>query len=89
MSGSSAPNPSPNGSEEVPSEALARLRRGELTLDAYLESLVEAGVEHLKGRMPDDRLETVRDVLRDSLREAPEFQEAIQALTGHVPDTSR
>jgi hypothetical protein len=84
MSGSSAPHPLPNDAEEQPSEALARVRRGELGLDEYLDDLVEAGVAHLKDRVPEERLEIVRNVLRDSLRESPEFQETIRVLTGQT-----
>ncbi|MFZ5896856.1 MAG: hypothetical protein ACOY0T_37715 [Myxococcota bacterium] len=84
MSGSTAASPSPSDVAEQPSEALSRVRRGELTLDDYLETLVETGVAHLKGRMPEDRLEIVRNVLRDSLRESPEFQETVRLLTGHT-----
>ena len=87
MSGSSAPRPSPQDPEEQPSEALARVRRGEMSLDAYLDSLVEAGVAHLKDRMPEERLDIVRNVLRDSLRESPELQEAVRALTTQTTDT--
>lgn len=87
MSGPSAPHRSPQDAEEQPSEALARVRRGELTLDAYLDGLVEAGVSHLKGRMPEERLEIVRNVLRESLREWPELQETIRLLTGQATET--
>lgn len=85
MSGSSATSPLPGDASVEPSEALLRVSRGELALDDYLETLVEAGVEHLKGRIPEERLAIVRDVLRDSLREDPDLQARIQALTGQTP----
>jgi hypothetical protein len=83
MPGSTAP--SSTDVEEQPSEALARVRRGELSLDAYLETLVERALAHVKGRVSEERLGIVREVVRDSLREAPEFQEAIRLLTGQTP----
>lgn len=87
MSGSNATSQSPGVSGDESSEALARVRRGELSLQAYLETLVEAAIAHLKGRMREDRLDVVRSIARDTLREAPEFQEAIRDLTGQTPET--
>ena len=87
MPGSTAPSPPSSDAEEQPSEALLRVRRGELSLEAYLETLVEGGVGHLKGRMPDDRLDLVRNVLRDALRENPEFQETVRILTERASTT--
>jgi hypothetical protein len=42
-------------------------------LEAYLETLVEQAIAHLKGRMPEDRRDIIRSIARDTLREAPEF----------------
>jgi len=88
MSSSRAPDATPNQAPERPfSDALARLRRGEGTLDEYLDAQVEVAVEHLKGRLPEERLEIVREVLRDSLRTDPEFAEHIRKLTGQFVET--
>jgi hypothetical protein len=83
MSSSRAPEAMPNQAPERPvSDALARLRRGEGTLDEYLDAQVEVAMQHLTGRMPEERLDVVREVLRDSLRTDPEFAEHIRKLTG-------
>lgn len=87
MSGSNATSPSPSVAGEETSEALARVRRGDLSLDEYLETLVEEAIAHLKGRVPEERLDVVRSIARNTLREAPEFQEAIRSLTGQTPGT--
>lgn len=86
MSGSNATSPSPSVDGDETSEALARVRSGALSLEAYLETLVEAAVDHLKGRMSEDQLDILRRIARDTLREAPEFQEAIRSLTGQTPE---
>jgi hypothetical protein len=53
MSTSGAPNAAPNGPLERPvSEALASFRRGEITLDDYLEAQVDTAVAHLHLRLP-------------------------------------
>ena len=88
MSGSNATSQSPSVAGDESSDALARVRRGDLSLDAYLETLVDAAIAHLKGRMPEDRLDVVRSVARDTLRDAPEFQEAIRSLTGQTLEST-
>lgn len=85
MPGSNATSPSPSVGGDESSEALASVRRGDLSLDEYLETLVEAAVAHLKGRMPEDRLDVIRSIARGTLREAPEFREAVRSLTGQTP----
>ncbi len=86
MSTSGAPNAAPNGPLERPvSEALASFRRGEITLDDYLEAQVDTAVAHLKGRVSEERLQTVREVLLESLRSDPDLAESVLRLTGQSP----
>lgn len=71
------------------SEALARYRRGESTLDEYLEALVERSVSHLKGLMSAENLEIIREIARDALFWDPGLRESIRQLTGEYPAEER
>jgi hypothetical protein len=71
-------------SKRPPSEALMRFRRGEISLSEYLETRVEAAVEHLRGRVSSEQLETVREVLRESLASDPAVLERMRYLVSDV-----
>lgn len=70
------------------SHALVRFRQGELSLKEYLETRVEAAVEHLRGRVSGERLEMVKDVVRESLSSDPITAEYVRRLTGPRPARS-
>lgn len=75
-------------SDDTPSEALRRVRSGELTLEAYLEWRVEDALQHLKGRLAEDHLDALRDVMREQIEADPVVREMIRQLTGREPATS-
>lgn len=62
------------------SAELGQLRRGEIGLDEYLNSRIEAAVEQLRGRVSLQNLETVRSVLREALRTDPGLTERLDQL---------
>ncbi|HEX6766357.1 MAG TPA: hypothetical protein VF103_12785 [Polyangiaceae bacterium] len=68
------------------SEALARLRRGEMTLDAYLDECVEGAIAHLKGQLDDDALESVRESIRAAARMDPILMDVVERITRRDPD---
>ena len=63
------------------SAELDQLHRGELSLDRYLEARVDAATQHLRGRVSEERLDMVRDVVRKSLNSDPIAQKFIRHLT--------
>lgn len=63
------------------SEDLAKLRRGEITLDAYLDACVEGAVAHLVGTVDDDVLESVREAVRAQARMDPVVVAVVERLT--------
>ena len=67
--------------EKALSQALARFRQGELSLEEYLETRVDAAVEHLRGRISSEHLDKVRSVVRESLSSDPVVVEYVRLLT--------
>jgi hypothetical protein len=67
------------------SESARKVKRGEMSLDEYLDERAEEGLAHLKGKVADSTLETVRFVLREKLRTDPGLVEAVKRATGMTP----
>jgi len=67
------------------SEALGRLRRGEITLDAYLDFRADEAVRDLVGVVSAERVRTIRDALREQLATDP----VLTAMVEHVARTAR
>lgn len=75
------PSRPPQRTPELPlSDDLARFRRGELTLDEYLDARVEAAVAHFRRVLSEEQLQVVRDVLRETLQTDPSLQTLVQQL---------
>lgn len=68
------------------SEALQRFRRGELTLDEYLDVLVEQNVQHIVPLVSARRLAAIKEVLREALRTSPDLVQAVKDVTGVEPE---
>jgi hypothetical protein len=69
----------------VSSGDLARLERGELTLDAYLDARVGDATKHLEGRLARAELEFVKKTLRTELESDPVLVELVRRATGRTP----
>ena len=67
------------------SDALARLERGEINVDQYLDSKVENATAHFEGRLSGDQLEFVKSTLREQLRTDPVLTELVRRSTGSLP----
>ncbi len=67
------------------SDALMRLRRGELSLDAYLDFRADEAVRDLSKALPPDRVATIRTAIREQLATDP----VLLALVDHVRNTGR
>ncbi|HEX9621691.1 MAG TPA: hypothetical protein VF989_16210 [Polyangiaceae bacterium] len=67
------------------SDALARLRTGELTLDEYLDDRAAHAVEPLEALIGAERAQWVRELLREELRVDPVLVEMVRQVTGHRP----
>jgi len=64
---------------------LARLERGEIGLDAYLDARVGEATKHLEGRLARAELDYVRRTLRAELESDPVLVELVRRATGRTP----
>ena len=67
------------------SEALERLRRGEITLDDYLDFRADESVKTLKGVVSDAKLRILRDTNRELIETDPVLVAMIRRITGLDP----
>ncbi len=68
------------------SEALQRFHRGELTLDQYLDMVVERNVQHIAPLVSAARLTTIKELMRDALRTSPDLIQVVKDVTGLEPE---
>jgi hypothetical protein len=61
---------------------LARLERGEIGLDQYLDARVAEATAHLAGRVTAEQLEVVKQTLRTELSSDPVLVELLRRATG-------
>lgn len=66
-------------------DPLARLERGEIGVDQYLDAKVSQAVQHLEGRLGAEQLEFVKAALREQLRTDPVLVELVRRSTGSLP----
>jgi hypothetical protein len=64
------------------SPALEKLRRGELSLEAYVEARVEHAMARMDQHMSGEQREQVRQVLREHVMTDPALQKQLAELTG-------
>jgi hypothetical protein len=67
------------------SEQLAKLRRGELTLDAYLDFRADEAVKDLASTLPTRRVQVIREAIREQLATDP----VLLAMVEHVAQVGR
>ena len=66
-------------------DPLARLERGEIDVDQYLDAKVSDAVRHLDGRLSVEQLDFVKSSLREQLRTDPVLLELVRRSTGSLP----
>jgi len=66
-------------------ESLQRVQRGEMSLDEYLDERAEKALDHVRGKVTPEILETVRSTIREQLRTDPVLVELVRRATGQVP----
>ncbi len=72
--------------EGVQNETLARLSRGEITLDQYLDESVATAVAPLEGQLSAEQLEFVRGTLREQMVSDPVLVDLVKRATGEAPN---
>jgi hypothetical protein len=69
------------------SEALQKLKRGEVTIDEYIDSRVDRALASLHGRVSDEQREFLRGMLRDQIAAEPLLQEYVRRIAGRAPSS--
>ena len=69
------------------SDALAQLKRGEITLEAYLDFRADESIRGLRGRVALERLRLVREEVREQLAQDPVLMEMVRQLAAGLPGT--
>lgn len=67
------------------SDALVRFRKGELTVDEYLETRIEVALDLVRGQVSAERLEMIREVVREAMANDPTTLEYVRRLTSAPP----
>ena len=73
-------------SERFPSLSLQKVRRGEMTLDEYLDESTEEAVARVKHLLGPEDLEILRETLREHVRTDPVVVEMIRQMSGQTPE---
>jgi hypothetical protein len=66
-------------------ELVRKLRDGEIDKDQYYEASVERSIARLRGVVPLDQLEVVRETLREELESNPVLIKMLQDALAQVP----
>ena len=85
MSGEQGARPKLAAVKRPESEAVRKVKSGEMSLEEYLEQRTEEALNHIRGKISEDTLETVRFVLREKIRTDPLLVEAVRRTTGVSP----
>jgi len=64
------------------SPALEKVRRGESTVEAYVEDRAQQAMARLDPRLGDEEREQVRQVLREHVLTDPVLRQQLEELTG-------
>lgn len=81
-----------NGSGAAPtlgtspiSDALQAHLDGRLSLDEYLDAQVQRAVGHLRDRVSGERLQMIKEVLREQVLQSPSFRELLERAGVQLP----
>jgi hypothetical protein len=75
--------------EPPKSEMLCRLQRHEITLGQYLDHCAEEAVAHLKGLVDAERLQSIKEVIRDQMMTDPVIIRYVEQTTGLSPEVDK
>ena len=72
--------------EPPKSEMLCRLQRHEISLGQYLDHCAEEAVAHLKGLVDSERLQFIKEMIRDQMTTDPVMIRYIEQTTSLSPE---
>jgi len=90
MSGSRTSKGAILGLVEPPkSEMLCQLQRREISLGQYLDYCAEQAVAHLQGLVDSERLQFIKEMIRDQMTTDPVMVRYIEQTTGLSPKVEK
>lgn len=72
----------------VMSDALRAHLDGKLSLDEYLDAQVQRAISHLRGSVSGERLQLIKEVLREQVVQSPGFLELLKRAGVHPPSAT-
>ena len=75
--------------EPPKSEMLCRFERHEITLGQYLDHCAEEAVAHLKGVVEPERLQFIKEMIRDQMTTDPVMVRYVEQTTGQSPEVEK
>jgi len=70
---------------EGPSDLLAQLERGELSVDGYVQARVDDAVRPFEGRLSAEQLQIIRESLAQQIEADPVVVELVRRATAGAP----
>lgn len=70
---------------EGPSELLAQLERGELSVEGYVQARVDDAVRPFEGRLSGEQVQQIREALAQQLETDPVVVELVKRATASAP----
>ncbi len=67
------------------SPALQQVRRGELSVEEYIEQRLDAAMAHVDARLSSEQRARAREVLREHIMSDPLLSRQLAQLTGQPP----
>jgi hypothetical protein len=72
--------------EPPKSDMLCRLQRHEVSLGQYLDYCAEQAVAHLEGLVDSERLQFIKEMIRDQMTTDPVIIRYVEQATGQSPE---
>lgn len=85
MAAESSGSAAPEATGSARNEALEQYLQGRLTLNEFLDGKVERAVAHLRGKVSAERLQIIKEVLREQLAESPGWVELLKRAGVRLP----
>jgi hypothetical protein len=70
------------------SDALQAHLDGRLSLDEYLDAQVQRAVAHLRDHVTGERLQLIKEVLREQVVQSPGFRELLERAGVRLPSAT-
>jgi hypothetical protein len=85
MAAENSGSAAPKASGPTISAALQAHLDGSLSLEEYLDAQVQRAVVHLRERISGERLQLIKEVLREQVVQSPGFQELLKRSGVELP----